>query len=152
MDCRRRKSRVVVIRVNILRHASFLYFLAYSNPRLQFRRPVDNRLVPRRSQRLDSYPISKQSNVGKVRGNRIKLLKNFWPRHVVMPRLKCERDIVFAQKIQEPRFIWRRGGDSNPRSRFCRDNCLAGSPVRPLQHLSAEISNGFKCGGLRREV
>src|ERR1700728_1459429 len=32
---------------------------------------------------------------------------------------------------------WRRGGDSNPRSRFCQDNCLAGSPVRPLQHLSA---------------
>ena len=32
---------------------------------------------------------------------------------------------------------WRRGGDSNPRHRFCQCNCLAGSPVRPLQHLSA---------------
>ena len=33
--------------------------------------------------------------------------------------------------------IWeRRGGDSNPRHRFCQCNCLAGSPVRPLQHLS----------------
>ncbi len=33
-------------------------------------------------------------------------------------------------------FGWRRGGDSNPRHRFCQCNCLAGSPVRPLQHLS----------------
>jgi hypothetical protein len=33
--------------------------------------------------------------------------------------------------------FWRRGGDSNPRYRFCQYNCLAGSPVRPLQHLSA---------------
>src|SRR6476660_8039353 len=30
----------------------------------------------------------------------------------------------------------RRGGDSNPRHGFCSCNCLAGSPVRPLQHLS----------------
>ncbi len=30
---------------------------------------------------------------------------------------------------------WRRGGDSNPRCRF-QHNCLAGSPVQPLQHLS----------------
>src|SRR2546429_7260861 len=30
----------------------------------------------------------------------------------------------------------RRGGDSNPRHGFCPCNCLAGSPVRPLQHLS----------------
>src|SRR5580700_4747653 len=36
--------------------------------------------------------------------------------------------------------FWRRGGDSNPRSRFCQDNCLAGSPVRPLQHLSAVLN------------
>ena len=32
---------------------------------------------------------------------------------------------------------WRRGRDSNPRSRLTPDNCLAGSPDRPLQHLSA---------------
>src|SRR5512136_1653433 len=32
---------------------------------------------------------------------------------------------------------WRGGGDSNPRSGFTPDNCLAGSPDRPLQHLSA---------------
>src|SRR5881628_1831840 len=30
----------------------------------------------------------------------------------------------------------RRGGDSSPRPGFCPGNCLAGSPVRPLQHLS----------------
>ncbi len=36
---------------------------------------------------------------------------------------------------REPR-LKRRGGDSNPRHRFCQCNCLAGSPVRPLQHLS----------------
>ena len=30
----------------------------------------------------------------------------------------------------------RREGDSNPRHGFCPCNCLAGSPVRPLQHLS----------------
>ena len=36
--------------------------------------------------------------------------------------------------------MWRRGGDSNPRHRFCQCNCLAGSPVRPLQHLSAAVS------------
>ncbi len=29
----------------------------------------------------------------------------------------------------------RRGRDSNPRSR-CQDNCLAGSPIQPLSHLS----------------
>src|SRR5262249_53859194 len=39
--------------------------------------------------------------------------------------------------ISGPWFSWRRGGDSNPRHRFCQCNCLAGSPVRPLQHLSA---------------
>ncbi len=33
------------------------------------------------------------------------------------------------------RGVWRRGGDSNPRCRF-QHNCLAGSPVQPLQHLS----------------
>src|SRR5947208_15325687 len=33
----------------------------------------------------------------------------------------------------------RRGGDSNPRHGFCPCNCLAGSPVRPLQHLSGSI-------------
>ena len=36
--------------------------------------------------------------------------------------------------------MWeRRGGDSNPRHRFCQCNCLAGSPVRPLQHLSVAV-------------
>ena len=38
---------------------------------------------------------------------------------------------------------WRRGGDSNPRSGFTPDNCLAGSPVRPLQHLSAPAARVY---------
>src|SRR5262245_55253180 len=35
----------------------------------------------------------------------------------------------------------RRGGDSTPRHRVCQCNCLAGSPVRPLQHLSGVDGN-----------
>ncbi len=35
------------------------------------------------------------------------------------------------------RIEWRRGRDSNSRCRF-QHNCLAGSPVQPLQHLSVE--------------
>ena len=31
----------------------------------------------------------------------------------------------------------RRGWDSNPRYRFCQYNSLAGSPIRPLSHLSS---------------
>jgi hypothetical protein len=38
----------------------------------------------------------------------------------------------------------RRGWESNPRSRFTRDNCLAGSPVRPLQHLSITAEEGTR--------
>ena len=33
----------------------------------------------------------------------------------------------------------RRGGDSNPRTRVCQVNSLAGSPIRPLSHLSSFI-------------
>src|SRR5262249_9787390 len=43
----------------------------------------------------------------------------------------------------------RRGGDSNPRHRFCQCNCLAGSPVRPLQHLSVMVVDR-SCAGLVR--
>ncbi len=40
---------------------------------------------------------------------------------------------------------WRRERDSNPRYRF-QYNCLAGSPVQPLQHLSAIMAEevGFE--------
>ena len=34
---------------------------------------------------------------------------------------------------------WRRGGDLNPRYRLSQYNCLAGSPVQPLQHLSSTL-------------
>src|SRR5205807_264787 len=46
---------------------------------------------------------------------------------------------------------WRRGRDSNPRSGFTPDNCLAGSPVRPLQHLSAGTDRTAHSRGAHRE-
>ena len=43
----------------------------------------------------------------------------------------------------------RRGGDSNPRHPFCECNCLAGSPVRPLQHLSVLVVDRSRAGFVR---
>ena len=47
-----------------------------------------------------------------------------------------KRDLTYdSDRLLEVEKSWRRGGDSNPRCRF-QHNCLAGSPVQPLQHLS----------------
>ena len=40
-------------------------------------------------------------------------------------------------RILHSLWVWRRGWDSNPRSR-CRDACFPSTSIRPLSHLSAE--------------
>jgi hypothetical protein len=59
------------------------------------------------------------------------------PKGLFKQRKKGKSQIVDKSKVIE-----RRGWDSNPRSQFTRDNCLAGSPVRPLQHLSIYCRGG----------
>ncbi len=48
-------------------------------------------------------------------------------------------DPQFRKLMLYPAELWshhRRGGESNPRTRGCQVNSLAGSPIRPLSHLS----------------
>ncbi len=49
------------------------------------------------------------------------------------------RNISFTRKKPKKR----RGGDSNPRYRY-QYNSLAGSPIRPLSHLSRELPTGSR--------
>src|ERR1700680_4679310 len=65
------------------------------------------------------------------------------PRHNSRTKPETGRD-AFIER-------WRRGRDSNPRSGFTPDNCLAGSPVRPLQHLSVALDGrGYSRGAPNR--
>jgi hypothetical protein len=53
----------------------------------------------------------------------------------------CPREYTMAKRSggNMQRLIWRRGWDSNPRSR-CRDACFPSMSIRPLSHLSAPRS------------
>ncbi len=59
-------------------------------------------------------------------------------------RLKADRsNPVFSRVLIPPDLNERdrRGRDSNPRFR-CQNNCLAGSPIQPLSHLSVKECRG----------
>ncbi len=60
------------------------------------------------------------------------------------PHMRCHPPVTITiQRSKSGRYtrsaVWRRGWDSNPRSR-CRDACFPSMSIRPLSHLSASRS------------
>jgi hypothetical protein len=67
-------------------------------------------------------------------------IETFQPR----PSFRClsargNYDTAIKSRRYTQNAVWRRGWDSNPRSR-CRDACFPSMSIRPLSHLSASRS------------
>ena len=102
-DRRRRKPRIVIVCVDVLCDSARLDIFTNIHPRLQLRGAIDDRGVPRCGQLLDVLTIAKPSDVRKVCGYQIIVLKVLWVGH---PRLilKDQRDVVLAKQVKQPGF------------------------------------------------
>ncbi len=93
--------------------------------------------VPRVSGGACTCPASTFTPKTNASGSQNRRRSHGTPRRIRTPSLLIRSQVLYPIELWA-RHVWRRGRDSNPRYTYAH-NCLAGSPLQPLGHLSVSL-------------